>query len=382
MLSDFDSEQKAIVEDGRNFIVVHPDYLVSSTAVVSMVFCRRKAVLNEWFRAQDSFNVHMMIGTLIHQLFQEVAVNNRRMPREEIEYRLKDVLKKNSNLKEMYKFKEELTEEQLWKELLEYVPTIDDWMQKYHTTKMASASDHRKPDNIRITGIRDIEENVWCPRFGIKGKVDITAEAQMRGSQRRDSSKTETRVLPLELKTGRPTFSIEHQSQVILYGMMLKDRHLDTYGGLLFYLKTGDMKEIPTNVKSEQGLIQVRNELVHHLVNPLDVDPTTILKGKNYRMAELPEPLGESRLCSKCPHLQTCSLLYQTRNPLEEKASPSYEALSEQSVIHLNKSDKDYFTHWLHLLFLESSLSRESTFQLKNIWTSTARHRSVVMRVF
>ena len=52
--------------------MVNPDYLISGTSVVAGVFCRRKAVLNERFKGFDAGNKVMLIGTLVHELFQEV----------------------------------------------------------------------------------------------------------------------------------------------------------------------------------------------------------------------------------------------------------------------------------------------------------------------
>lgn len=72
---------------------------------------------------------------------------------------------------------------------------------------------------VRITSIEATEENIWSPAFGLKGKVDATLMAQI---QQEDGS-WQSVVLPLELKTGKPSF-LEHRGQVILYAMMLAER--------------------------------------------------------------------------------------------------------------------------------------------------------------
>ena len=43
--------------------------------------------------------------------------------------------------------------------------------------------------------------------------------------------------MPLELKTGKVTFSIEHRGQVILYCMLLKQLGYLVDSGLLLYLR-------------------------------------------------------------------------------------------------------------------------------------------------
>ena len=38
----------------------------------------------------------------------------------------------------------------------------------------------RKSNNdVTITRIADIEENVWSPRYGVKGKIDLTVEVKV-----------------------------------------------------------------------------------------------------------------------------------------------------------------------------------------------------------
>lgn len=66
-----------------------------------------------------------------------------------------------------------------------------------------------------VAELTDIEENMWSPRFGLKGKIDVAAQVQIqRPPNIRHQRTLEKRTLPLELKTGRETNSIEHRSQV------------------------------------------------------------------------------------------------------------------------------------------------------------------------
>lgn len=80
----------------------------------------------------------------------------------------------------------------------------------------------------KIDDVKDIEENIWLPELGIKGKIDVTVDVK---------DKLFTRVAPLELKTGRTTFSNEHRGQLILYNLMKSAMGFDVDSGLLLYLK-------------------------------------------------------------------------------------------------------------------------------------------------
>lgn len=80
----------------------------------------------------------------------------------------------------------------------------------------------------KIVSIEDIEDNLWVPAFGVKGKVDITVLANYDGK---------SKTMPIELKTGRASGSEEHRGQVILYTIMMKELGMDVDSGLLLYLR-------------------------------------------------------------------------------------------------------------------------------------------------
>lgn len=74
----------------------------------------------------------------------------------------------------------------------------------------------------------DIEENVWLPKLGLKGKIDVTAEVKIHSKRK---------VMPIEIKTGKPSFSAEHRGQTMLYILMMKMIGKNVDSGLLLYLK-------------------------------------------------------------------------------------------------------------------------------------------------
>lgn len=67
---------------------------------------------------------------------------------------------------------------------------------------------------VTVTELADIEENVWSPRFGLKGKIDVTARVRIQRPRNGSHKTSEEKTIPLELKTGRESNSIEHRSQV------------------------------------------------------------------------------------------------------------------------------------------------------------------------
>ncbi|XP_019480037.1 PREDICTED: DNA replication ATP-dependent helicase/nuclease DNA2 [Hipposideros armiger] len=103
--------------------------------------------------------------------------------------------------------------------------------------------------HIEVLKSLDIEESIWSPRFGLKGKIDVTVGVKIhRGC------KTKYRVMPLELKTGKESNSIEHRSQLVLYTLLSQERRADPEAGLLLYLKTGNMYPVPAKHLDKRGI--------------------------------------------------------------------------------------------------------------------------------
>ena len=104
------------------------------------------------------------------------------------------------------------------------------------------------PSSIVIDQVKDIEENLWEPRLGIKGKIDITAKFRIK---RKDNNSNKELVIPIELKSGKGNALIlDHKIQTQLYGMVQSFRHetktsfKDTTS-ILIYIKTGKMFSVP-----------------------------------------------------------------------------------------------------------------------------------------
>uniref|UniRef100_A0A183CTG7 DNA replication ATP-dependent helicase/nuclease DNA2 n=1 Tax=Globodera pallida TaxID=36090 RepID=A0A183CTG7_GLOPA len=94
---------------------------------------------------------------------------------------------------------------------------------------------------VYFNATRDIEENVWTPTMGMKGRIDVSFLASSSppsysgddgiGPKTRRRRQRNQLVMPLELKTGKSygngVSSIEHHSQVLIYSLMLAERAND-----------------------------------------------------------------------------------------------------------------------------------------------------------
>lgn len=143
---------------------------------------------------------------------------------------------------------------------------------------------------MKVLKVHDIEDNIWSPKYGLKGKVDVTALVQIHDYR----SKPQNKVLPLELKTGKASFSAEHQAQVAMYTMMMDNRlRKECDGGLLLYLKDGpQMCSVDLNDNSKRAIINRRNEAALN----------------SARWETGPDFKDSAQFCPKCDHLVDCLL--------------------------------------------------------------------------
>ena len=200
----------------NGLIVVNPDFLVSGTSIVSTLFCMRKAVLNERFKGQEGSSRSMLIGTLVHELLQESLKRNLRSP-VQVAHQLESCLESDKILKELLLLN--MTKDEIYKEVEPFLPHIMFFIEKYvlgnvHVEVPTVAYQYNSQQKTygnktqiwpgKVEAIMDIEENIWSPRLGIKGKVDLTIQVKLK---QKDAKGRICKTMPLELKTGRPSGS-------------------------------------------------------------------------------------------------------------------------------------------------------------------------------
>nr|CAH7738096.1 unnamed protein product [Callosobruchus chinensis] len=212
-----------LIDNENGLLVYEPDMLISTTSVINSLFCKRKSVLVESFRGFEPTNKFMLVGTIVHSLLQTALKNNLRS-KQQIEKAAKVLFESSTTLKDLYDA--EISPEEIETDVLSFVPKIQEFMQQYVKNSQTNGvrSLQRENWNGWIDAIDDIEENIWCTELGLKGKVDINVKS---GSE----------LMPLELKTGRASVSLEHRGQVMMYIMMMNKLGYKVSSGLLFYLR-------------------------------------------------------------------------------------------------------------------------------------------------
>ncbi|XP_073830771.1 DNA replication helicase/nuclease 2 [Musca autumnalis] len=381
--AEFDSNLNAYkVDKDQGFCVVQPDSLICGTTVVGSLFCRRKAVLQDRFKGIDPNNKVMVVGSLVHELLQ-IVLEKKIIDIKAIEKEANDLL--NSQDTAFMLYSSQLTREDTTLEVFQFVKSIHRFVQQYIDEKENSIPIEKDNFHDRISEIRDIEENLWIPQMGIKGKIDVSVRVQPRERRGQITKFTEKqeKILPLELKTGRATFSMEHKGQLILYQMMLTTLGKPTQSGLLLYLREGFLREIPGSRNEQRDLITLRNEISHYLnampdFENLPSDPK--LEGDKFiQPIVLPDPISHPNACAQCAYVTLCCSFAKTDPSLELRANHPIRKLSEENLKHLTIKDFEYFIKWCHLLLMEENESRKSNFQ-RALWCHTPDEREQMGR--
>lgn len=155
-------------------------------------------------------------------------------------------------------------EEFVIKETSVYLTSIEKWLKDNLKLSNIESNAKQPPNNFQIQDVCDIEESIWSPKYGIKGKLDLTLRTDIRqesfksltsSSKVKDNNKSalsqmQSHVIPVELKSGRTTFSAEHEGQVMFYVLLNSEKSPENKMsdfGLLLYLKGKQQQQIKTN---------------------------------------------------------------------------------------------------------------------------------------
>ncbi|XP_068443578.1 DNA replication ATP-dependent helicase/nuclease DNA2 isoform X2 [Clinocottus analis] len=359
-----------VVDREQGFLVLLPDSLISGTSISNSIRCMRRAVLGDMFKSFDGGSKQMLNGTIVHEVFQRAATA-KDFSLETLSKMADHALCRPQYLGDMYSLG--VTQEEMKQELHDYLPSLEHWAKEYLSSRTPKAitlkirPQSRCQDSstvVTVADLVDIEENVWSPRFGLKGKIDVTARVQIQNPRSGSHKTLEERTVPLELKTGKESNSIEHRSQVILYSLMTLERY-NSEAGLLLYLKTGNMHPVVASHMDRRELLKLRNTLVHHIHNCVEKE------AKRSRLSKLPDILTDRQTCQYCPQKRNCALYERAVNgSAADDCEDVVRDFLQQETGHLISPQLSYFSHWLLLCYLEAA-SMEAKNGRKRVWLQT-----------
>ncbi|NWI14354.1 DNA2 nuclease, partial [Crypturellus soui] len=116
-----------IINEQSGYLILYPDLLLSGTTIASSIRCMRRAVLSEKFRRSESGSRQMLVGTILHDIFQQAVTNN--LAREKVEELANKTVYGQKYLKEMYLLN--LKQKEIMQEVEEYLPSFHKWAEDF-----------------------------------------------------------------------------------------------------------------------------------------------------------------------------------------------------------------------------------------------------------
>ncbi|KAJ2610640.1 DNA replication endonuclease-helicase Dna2 [Coemansia sp. RSA 1365] len=361
LVGEIGSEDVVVVDSqGAGVLpILNPDILVSCTHLSDSFTCLRRAVLkdriSEIADGKPPSTV-MLIGVLLHDLFQSCALKNKwdDATMSQTIYKLIE-----SNIERLWEC--QLDEASVYEQVAEMVPEYQAWAQKYmHGAAQADAQyrTHRggaqAGGTVAVSGILNMEESVWSPKFGLKGKVDLTVLA--RYADRR------MLVTPLELKTGRNTENTSHRAQLVMYTLLLAERYgVEVSEGLLYYPRSGEVMQVPRIDDELRGLVSMRNRMMEYLRY---VSETT--------ERSLPPMLRREFTCARCPHQAPCFIAHASCENGSAATAGVGDDTWQALVGRLSPTHMAFVRKWLQLIDREDADMQRFRAEL---WTMEAEYR-------
>ncbi|KAK0186636.1 DNA replication factor Dna2-domain-containing protein [Armillaria mellea] len=361
-----------VISSKNNLLILHPDVLITATALSNAPQCRRKPLITSLVRSSTDYTPSLVWGNMLHSVLQACLVADRwdeiwvdDKIDEIVHGGLSDLVRINTNV------------DQAKREVKARAKGLHGFSKKYMASSPksgANLTNTRAGRNdvslLAITKILDIEEDIWCPSYGLKGKLDATVQATISETKPPFNKPVLTDgPKPLELKTGRAMAGMEHRAQTMLYSLLAEERYgLEVSSGLLYYTQSEEVVQVDVNRNELRGLIMARNEMAGYMVRRHEDPPEPFL----------PPTLDDERLCKRCYVLDACMLYRKAVENVEDTDSPIADAYSLKTS-HLSPSHADFFKQWEHLVSLEESdMGRFK----KELWTIGASERETKGRCF
>jgi len=138
----FDSVSNlCIIDNQNNFIILHPDILVSSTLASESFGCIRKSVLDDRIKRFGDSSSSLIYGTILHQLMQISLLSND-WTTESMTKQLDNLIRQN--LEELYFVNE--TETSASTNMQQLIPLFQDWAKNY-----IKSSNHVSHHNLFVS---------------------------------------------------------------------------------------------------------------------------------------------------------------------------------------------------------------------------------------
>ncbi|KAL1751935.1 DNA replication factor Dna2-domain-containing protein [Schizophyllum commune] len=371
-----------IITSTRNLLIHHPDILMTATAIANAPQCRRKPLLSSLVRSSSDVTPALVWGNMLHEVMQS-CFRASRWDDKWFEERIDEVVR--NGLGELVKI--DATIEMAKGELHKRAAGLRAFSERYiadlpkDEAELTDTRDKQEKKLLAIARIFDIEEDIWSPTYGLKGKLDATIDAVI--SERKtsiDKAVLKRGPKPFEIKTGRTTAVLEHRAQTMLYCLLAAERYgVEVPSGLLYYTQHDEVVNVPSNHHEIRGLLSARNEMAAYMMRRMRVPKRqTACEEAPMEEAFLPPTIDDERVCKRCYALDTCMLYRKAVENVTDTQSPIADPY-ELKTGHLTATQTEFFKKWEALIALEE---QDLVRFRKELWTMGAAEREKAGRCF
>ncbi|KAG6911010.1 hypothetical protein DXG01_005425 [Tephrocybe rancida] len=365
-----------------NLLILHPDLLLTATALSNASQCRRKPLLSNLVRSTSDTTPALVWGNMLHEVMQS-CLSEGRWETTWVDEKIDEVILKGLN--ELIKI--DVTIDQAKREVTTRAKGLLVFSERYisnfpkpNAILTNTRSTNKQGDSLlAVSELLDIEEDIWSPTYGIKGKLDATVQAVISDP----NPPFAVPVIsggpkPLEIKTGRAVAGMEHRAQTMLYTLLAAERYgVEVSSGLLYYTQSEEVTRVPTSRNEIRGLIIARNEMASYMMRRNRKSESD--KGPN----PLPEPflpptIDDERTCKRCYAIDACMLYRKAIENVEDTSSPIAD-IYDLKTSHLTPPRAQFFKQWEALVALEE---QDLVRFKKELWTMSAADRELKGRCF
>ncbi|KAK7689454.1 hypothetical protein QCA50_007246 [Cerrena zonata] len=393
-----------VISAKENLLIHHPDILVTATSLSNAPQCSRRPILSTLVRSSSDVTPALVWGNMLHEVMQ-MCFSDGNWSETSLDEKIDGVVGKG--LEDLLSINVPI--DQAKREVKLRARGLKTFSERYIAQEPkpeAILTNTRAPQNqkslLAISKLHDIEEDIWSPTYGLKGKLDASVQAVISetdttpnpftiAARNPHATHTESNTLPFEIKTGRAVAGMEHRAQTMLYTLLMSERYkTEVPSGLLYYTQSEEVIRVPAARNEIRGLVIARNEMASHMMRrgkprkrklqPGEDKPSRHLstpeddtKEVEFEPEEpfLPPTIDNARICGRCFSLDNC-MLY--RKAVEEVVD-THSDIADMYALktsHLTRSQAAFFRKWEALITMEE---QDVVRFRKELWTMGAEER-------
>jgi DNA replication ATP-dependent helicase Dna2 len=211
----------------QNFLILHPDTLMTATAVANSTQCQRRPMISALLHSTSDISPALVWGNMLHEVMQACLAEGRwdekwidEKTDEIVRLGMESLVQLNVNL--------DVAKVEIRKRARGLQAFSERFIGKTPKPDAVLSDTRAGRDQgslLAICGLHDTEEDIWSPRYGLKGKLDASLQVILEEKKGPFMEKPKKVSVPFEIKTGQSRGIVEHRAQTMLYTILMEERY-------------------------------------------------------------------------------------------------------------------------------------------------------------